>query len=56
MGHLREQADRVKTREHLARFIGALRRDLKADPGDWQNDDPGSYLDAMQGWVQDVNR
>ena len=39
---------RIKTKDDLARFIEALRADLKANPDSWENVDLDSFLDAMQ--------
>lgn len=50
--------DRVRTvhsREKLAEFIDALREDLSLNVGRWENRDLDSYLEAMGGWVRDMD-
>ena len=49
------QADRVQSRADLAAFIEALRKDLESHPDDWENSDLSRYLEAMAGWVQDMD-
>jgi hypothetical protein len=52
---LRELAEDVETQQDLARFIGRLHEDLNDHPEDWPNAALGSYLEAMSGWVQDMD-
>ncbi|MCH9806813.1 MAG: RdgB/HAM1 family non-canonical purine NTP pyrophosphatase [Alphaproteobacteria bacterium] len=46
-------AANLSTRAELAAFVGHLREDLKANPGNWENADLPRFLEAMQGWLQD---
>jgi len=50
---LGELADSVQTREQLAMFVSALRADLEANAGDWENAELWRYLEAMEGWIVD---
>jgi XTP/dITP diphosphohydrolase len=47
-------AANISTREELVTFIGNLRADLEHNGGEWENADLPSYLEAMQGWLNDT--
>jgi len=51
---LDERARAVQTREDLAAFVAELKADLDANPGDWENADLPSFLEAMAAWIQDM--
>jgi hypothetical protein len=51
---LKALSSQVNSRERLARFIVALHADLVADPQSWQNVNLESFLEAMSGWVEDM--
>ena len=48
-------SNRVETREQLAQFVSTLREDLLARPSLWPNDDLESFLEAMSGWIGDMD-
>lgn len=50
-----ERAHAVRTREDLAAFVDALAADHGSSPGTWENADLASYLEAMSGWVHDMD-
>lgn len=50
-----ECAESVQTREDFVAFLEALRGELAADPGAWNNRDLPSYLEAMSAWTQDMD-
>lgn len=52
---LLKQLEQTQTREDLASFIDSLRRDLIANPDDWENADLSSFLSAMAAWVRDMD-
>ena len=51
---LAECARAVQTREDLAAFVAKLKADLDANPSEWTNADLASFLEAMAGWIQDM--
>ncbi len=51
---LAERARAVQTREDLAAFVAELKADLDANPSEWKNVDLASFLEAMAGWIQDM--
>lgn len=44
---LADQQEAIETREDFARFVEALRDDLRAHPTSWENTDHAAYLDAL---------
>ncbi|NBN79331.1 hypothetical protein GWI72_13725 [Microvirga tunisiensis] len=52
---LNEKVNAVETRDDFIEFIGALRRDLKSSPDDWQNTTLDGFLEALAAWVQDMD-
>jgi hypothetical protein len=44
----------ISSRGDLVAFIRALRVDLADHPDTWENSNLGDYLEAMQGWIQDI--
>ena len=51
---LNEQVNTIASREHFVSFVRSLLYNLKEDPDSWENRDLGSYLDAIVGWVEDM--
>lgn len=51
---LEAAARSISSREELVRFVAALRDDLKANGGAWENATLERYLDALGGWVTDT--
>lgn len=47
---------RVSTREDLAEFVDALRRDLAEHAEDWGSDDLEGFLDALARTVRSFER
>jgi hypothetical protein len=54
MMELREQAEKIQTREDLVLFIHHLVRDLRQCPERWENTSLDAYLGAIAAWVQDM--
>lgn len=52
---LKELADEVETRDDLVQFVGRLQDELVQHPQNWANNDLSSYLDAMGGWIRDMD-
>jgi hypothetical protein len=44
----------VKSKEDLARFVNALKDDLRANPTEWQNQTLEMYFDAMTAWIESI--
>lgn len=68
---LHELADRVNSKETFLEFVAALRADFEASRTEensqpsspygpsargWENPDLGSFLEAMQAWIEDNDR
>jgi hypothetical protein len=51
---LREQAEKIQTRNDLALFIHHLVKDLRTHPERWENASLEAYLAALAAWVQDM--
>ena len=51
---LREQAEKIQTREDLVLFIHHLAQDLRQCPERWENTSLDAYLGAIAAWVQDM--
>lgn len=45
----------VRSREDLAKFVLALCQDLKKNPGTWENRTLEEYLEALSGWIGDMD-
>jgi hypothetical protein len=48
---LHQEIAGVKSREDLAAFVGALRKDLKTNKEEWENPTLEMFLEAMEGWI-----
>lgn len=46
---------KVTDRQSLIHFIQALANDLRSHPEQWENQNLGDYLDAMAGWLEDMD-
>lgn len=55
MTELHEQVAEIDAREDLVVFIEALRRDLDANPKQWQNATLGAFLSALASWIEDMD-
>ncbi len=47
-------ADEVRTKDDLVIFIRQLRKDFLDVNCEWENDTLSRYLEAMSGWLNDV--
>jgi hypothetical protein len=52
---LREQVEKIHTRDDLGLFIHQLVRDLRTCPERWENTSLETYLTAIAAWVQDMD-
>ena len=52
---LREQAEKIHTRDDLALFIHHLVQDLRTCPERWENTSLEAYLAAIAAWLQDMD-
>lgn len=52
--NLEDLAVTVRTRDDLARFVLRLKDDLLANPQKWENRDLSPFLEAMAGWIADM--
>lgn len=50
---LDERVAAVATKQDLANFVGALRKDLESQSGNWENPTLERFLEAMQAWIED---
>ena len=55
MSNLDQNAEQVTDRESFVRFLAAMAADLKANPRAWENQDLASFLEAMGGWIEDMD-
>jgi hypothetical protein len=52
---LREQTQKIQTREDLVLFVNRLVQELRTSPGQWENTSLETYLAAIAAWVQDMD-
>ena len=52
---LAEQCNSIRSREDLVEFVKALRKDLRDNPGSWENSNLDRYLEALGAWVGDMD-
>jgi hypothetical protein len=50
-----ERARSVRTREDFLAFLEAFFADYEVNGLDWENNDLGSFLEAMSGWGRDMD-
>lgn len=55
MPELNEQVAEIQMRADLVTFIEALQVDLKMRPEKWENPTLESFLDALAGWIADMD-
>jgi hypothetical protein len=53
--NLTEIVNRINTQEDFAAFVQKLQHDFKENPGSWENRDLPSFLEAIAGWVGDMD-
>jgi hypothetical protein len=46
----------IRSREDLASFVGALRKDLETNRDDWENPTLEDFLEAMEAWIGSMDR
>lgn len=44
----------VTDRKSFIEFLNLLRQDLLNDPGSWENNNLGSFLEALQAYAEDI--
>lgn len=47
--------DNIQTREQFVTFVYYLRDVYRNDPNRWENNTIESFLDALAGWVEDMD-
>jgi len=52
---LREQAEKIQTRDDFVTFIHALIQDLHTCPERWENTGLEAYLAAIAAWIEDMD-
>ena len=52
---LTELNNSIRSREDFITFVHALCKDRNDNPQFWENNDLGSYLEALCGWVEDMD-
>ena len=55
MTDIRQSAMSVKSREDLRDFVRLLASDLQDSPSEWANSDLASFLEALAGWIDDMD-
>lgn len=45
----------IKTREDFVSFVYELSKDFRTNPQSWENKDIGAFLEALAGWVEDMD-
>jgi hypothetical protein len=55
MSDLHQNAKRVTDRESFVRFVELMSLDLKKNPQAWENRDLSSFLEALAGWIEDMD-
>lgn len=50
-----EQANGIKTREDLARFVNELCKEYTEAPNSWENDTLQLFLAALAAWIEDMD-
>ena len=49
---LHERVNKIKTKQDLCQFVGALRADLATHPERWENPTLDRFLEAMEAWIE----
>lgn len=47
--------DAIQTREDFVAFVNELSREYRANPAAWENNNLGSFLEALAAWTEDLN-
>ncbi len=50
-----EAVQQIRSREDFAAFVRLLLRNREAKPGEWENRDLPTFLDALAAWVEDMD-
>lgn len=50
-----EQSSLIDSRDSLADFVEALRRDLEAHPDEWENRTLSRYLESLSAWIREMD-
>lgn len=53
---LRERVNKIKTKQDLSQFVGALHADLATHPERWENPTLGRFLEAIGAWIEDTGQ
>ena len=46
-------AERIESRDDFAKFLTAMRSELRSGAEGWENVDLSAFLEAMSAWVHD---
>jgi hypothetical protein len=49
------ELNEITSRNELAAFVRELSEDFKKNPTSWENRTIDSYLEALSGWLEDMN-
>jgi hypothetical protein len=52
---LEDRAAAIRSREEFVAFVRALVSRFREVPGEWENNELPSYLDALAAWVEDMD-
>lgn len=52
---LLSQLESVESRTDLSNFVVALLEDFNKNKNEWENSNIPSFLEAMSGWIQDMD-
>jgi len=52
---LDDQVGAIRSRADLVAFVRDLALDFRARPGDWENQAPDAYLEALAAWLEDMD-
>jgi hypothetical protein len=55
MMDLREQVEKLQTRDDFIKFMHELVQDLRTHPEHWDNSSLDGYLEAFAAWVHDMD-
>jgi hypothetical protein len=55
MMELREQVEKIQTRDDFVMFMHHLVQDLRTCPERWEHTSLDAYLAALAAWVQDMD-
>jgi hypothetical protein len=47
--------DTITTRDEFILFVNGLASDFRKNPNEWDNDNLANYLEAIAGWVADMD-